>query len=176
MRSCSRQIAAPHLAARIRGRAHHDAARLRRDRLAQCVRVELPVGRHHRHQHRHEAERERHVQVVAVVRLEQDDLVARIEERETRSRESAGRTRGHHDFAHRIEREPVAPLDLLRHRASQRENPFGRGVDHLVLADRIDRARGNGRRCRQIADALTEIDPVHRIARASHRADVGDDQ
>jgi hypothetical protein len=88
-------VGGPDLAAGVRGGAHDDAAGARGDGGGEAVEVDVPRGRREGHEHRGESHRDDGVEVVAVVGLEKDHLVAGREEREHGGREGARGPRGH---------------------------------------------------------------------------------
>ena len=167
---------APDLAAGVRGRAHHDGARPRRDGALERLEVDVPRGRTGGDEHGREPEQERRVEVVAVVRLEEDDLVARVEERHQGRGVPARGARGDDDLARRVVVEAVAPQDLVVDAGAERGDALGRGVDDLVPRDGVTRGIGDRGRGGEIADALPHVDPVHRFADAAHPTNVRDHQ
>ena len=71
----------------------------RRERLAQAVDVERPVGLVERHEHRRRAGENRVGAVVLVERLEDDHFVARIDQRHEHGRHRFRRAAGHRHLA-----------------------------------------------------------------------------
>jgi hypothetical protein len=162
-----------HLPARVRRRADDDRARVRPQRRAERALDERERRRLEREELGLETGEDRRVQVVAVVRLEEQDAVAGIEERVHGAGERAGRADGHHDVGRGIGPEAVLALELRRDRLPQPDVAFGERVRALVLADRGDRALADERRRRQVADPLPEVDAAHALAFARHAPDVG---
>ena len=78
-------------AAGIGRRVDDDAARAWRDGAAQRVEIERPVRQAERNRDGLDAQRAQRVQVVAIERFEEDDLVARIEQRHAGGLETGGR-------------------------------------------------------------------------------------
>ena len=111
--------------------------------------------------------------VVAVERLEKDDLVAGLEEGEARRHERARRADGDHDLIVAADRHAVEVAGLLGDLGAQlRDAGVGR-VDRLVAVDGgvgtgLDRVwRG------EVADALPEVDAVEGVDGEGNGADVG---
>ena len=108
-------LAREHLAGRVVRRVDDDRAGARPERRAQLVRVDRPVGLVQRDVARHGAGQDRVGAVVLVVRLEDDDLVARVEQPQHRRDHRLGRAAGHGDLRLGVDRAPgreVAGVDV----------------------------------------------------------------
>src|SRR5260370_31318299 len=79
----------------VRRRIDDHSASTRSDRLARHIQVELPLRRNERDGNRLNPDRQERVEVVAVERLEDNHLIASIEQRETRSIQRPGRSGSH---------------------------------------------------------------------------------
>ena len=88
-------VAREHAAGRVVRRVDDDRLRPLRERLAQTIRIERPVGPLERHEHRRRAGENRVGTVVLVERLEDDHFVARIDQRHEHRRHRFRRAAGH---------------------------------------------------------------------------------
>ena len=157
----------------LAGRVQQDGARARRDGGTHRVHVELPVRLGQRHQHRIDAQRLERVHVVAVERLEDQHLVAGIEQRHGRGVQAGRRARGHHHFAFGVVAQAVVALLLGRDGLAQARNAVASRVDVLPVADGLDRRGLNHVGHRRVADALRQVDAAHAVALGGHGADFG---
>jgi hypothetical protein len=112
------------------------------------------------------------VEVVAVVRLEEDHFVARIERGHGGRGEAAGRTDGHDHFRHRIDFHAVEVRHLGGDALAKKIESFEFRVRGARSFDRFARAFDELRNGRKVADALAEIDSPDAFAFARHAADV----
>ncbi len=111
--------------------------------------------------------------MIAVERLEQQNFVARVEERHGCAVESSAGPARHQDFRFGIVGQAVVTLLLLRDGFAQALDSIEAGVDVVAGADRGNRflfyRRGDGR----IAHPLGEIDAADAVALGGHGADFG---
>ena len=139
---------------------------------AQLVRVERPVGRSERDVAGRRAGEDRVGPVVLVERLEDDDLVARVEDREHRGDHPLGRAAGDRDLGLRVGLPArVGPGGLRRDRVAQRlRTPRDR-----VLVDVGEDGVGGSLLelvgCGEVGEALREADRAVRDRKAVHLAD-----
>ena len=147
-----------HPTRRVVRRVHNDRLRARRERGAQLVGIEDVLRRTERDVHRLRAGDVRIRAVVLVERLEHDDLVAGIDDREERADHRFGRAAGDGDHRLRIDAHAIEVAVGLRDRIAQRLRAPG---DRVLVDVRVDRAlRGlleRGRRG-EIREALREVD------------------
>ena len=155
------------------GRVDEDGAGARSDGGAQAVEVEMPVGSVQRNGHGHGAQREHGVPVIAVEGLEEDDLVAGIEQGQRGGVERAGGSGGDENLGFGIGVDAVVGGELGGDGFAQRGDAVEAGVGVEATVDRVDRALGGERRKFGIADALGEIDSADAIALDRHGADLG---
>ena len=165
-------VGAEHLAARIRRRADYDGARSRSDRRFQRVLAQRELRRPERGELGSESGHHGGVQVVAVVRLEEEDPVAGIEQRVDGGRICAAGPDSDADLFGRIGLEAVVARELARDAVAQLARAFGERVGAAVLPDGGDRAVADQRWGGQVADALAEVDPADALALARHAADL----
>src|SRR4051812_14536690 len=87
--------------------------------------------------------------VIAVVRLEEQKAVARIEQRRERGRECPGGAEGDHDLRGGIALDAVLAFELLGDRLPELARPLGERIGAAVLANggngplAYERVRGN---------------------------------
>src|SRR5207248_8827456 len=158
------------------GGADDDRARLRVDVALELLFAEGEQRRLQGQVSRLEARDQGGVQMVAVVRLEEEKPVAGIEERIDGRGEGAARAHRHADLRRRIRAEAVVALELARDRLAQLRRTLGERVGAAPFADGGDGAVADERRRGEIADPLAEIDAAHPFALAGHAADVGLDE
>ncbi len=106
--------------------------------------------------------------VVAVERLEQQHLVARVEQRRGCGVEGARRPGGDQNLAVRVDRDPVRARKLRRDRLPQTRNAIQPRVDVEPVANGAVAPSSYDRRRFRIADPLRQVDAVHRVARDRH--------
>ena len=165
-------FAREHFSRRIGWRADDDRFRFRRERRAQLIEIDRPVGRMQRHESRHEAEDGERVEVIAVVRLEKDDLIAGVQRGHRRVEKGAARADCHHDLFRRIGFQSVVVLEFFRDPFAQKIDAFEFRIRRFVRGDRIACAFHELGNRGQIANALAEVDAADGVAFARHTADV----
>ncbi len=165
-----------HLARRIAGRTDDDASCARGDGAGQCFAGNLPVGRRKWHQHRLYSQREQRVEVVAVIRLKQDHLIAWLTKREHCSGKSPGGTAGNHNLTAGVIILTVRACNLLRDGSSQRFKTSRRRINRFVLSDGKRCTLRNQGRSRQVTDALTQVNATHCLTSQRHSTDIRDGQ
>src|SRR5579871_358348 len=138
------------------------------DRTAQSIEVKLPVRCGKRDRDRLHLEREQCIDVITVERLEEDDLVAWIQQRKTGSIQRPRGSRGHQHLGIRVGRDAVVSLEFSRDCLSQRLNTVQPRVDVVALMDGLDRRIRYEIRQVGIAYSLREIDAADTIAFDRH--------
>jgi hypothetical protein len=109
--------------------------------------------------------------VISIKRLEQNDLVLRIEQRQARSIEAASSARGHQNLRVRIRPNAVVRGQLSSDRVTQCGDAVEAGVGVQALFDCLDPASGYKRGKLGITDSLGEIDSADPIRiRGSRRS------
>ncbi len=169
-------VARPDGPGRVRGRAHDDGLRAVGDRSLQPVRVERPppavAGQGDGHGA--DAVEPQDTGVVAVERLEQDHLVARLAQRQDRRDERARRPGGDDDGLGAVERDPVERPRLLGDRlAEQPDAVVGRVDGALAALERVDRRLDDGRGRGEVADPLPQVHPADAVHGERDGPDVG---
>ena len=147
-------------------------ARPWRERSAQLVGVESPIGLVERDEARHGAGEDRVRAVVLVERLEDHDLVARVQEREHRRDHSLGRAAGHRDVGLRVDR-PVG-IEPLRLGTDGVAEVLGAPRDCVLVDVVVNRSAGGFLelgRTGEVGEALGEVDRVVLLGDAGHLAD-----
>ena len=152
------------LAGRVVRRVDDDGARRVRERARELVGIERPVGLAQRHEPRHRARENRVGPVVLVERLEDDHLVAGIDDAEHRRDHRLGRAAADGDLRVGIDRHAVPAREVVGDRVAQAPRAPG----HRVLVDvGVDGARRRrldlGRR-RKIGKPLRQVDRAVRCA------------
>jgi len=113
------------------------------------------------------------VEVIAVVRLEENDLVSGVERGHRRGEKSAARPHGDHDLLRRIDAEAVVVLDFSGDAFAQEIDSFEFRVGGFVRRDGVARPLDQLRDRGKIADSLAEVDAADALAIARHAADLG---
>ena len=137
------------MSARVRG--PNAAARRRR--------LEAPVGRRQRHR-ANEAAGHRHARGVGVVGwLEDDHLVARVDDRQQRVVQKLGGAAGHGDLGVGIDRRPGRPAAavVVGQRPPQPRSPGAGRVLVAVLADMARRGLLDEVRRREVGEPLPQV-------------------
>ena len=166
-------LAREDVARRIVRRVHDDRAGLRRERRAQPIRVELPVGGLQRHEHRLRAGENCIRAIVLVPRLEDDDLVVRVDQREEDRGHRFGGAARYRELPVGLELDAVHLFVFGRDRFAQ----HGSAPRDCVLIDVLIDGSTSGilHRLRhgKVREALRQVDRagLHRDAR--HLADHG---
>ncbi len=111
--------------------------------------------------------------VGVVERLEGDDLVALLGEREDARRERLGRTRGHENLRRRIERQAVEALLVLGDGVEEHAHPTAGRVLVDAVADRLLRGLEHLRWAVLFRKALAEIDGARRGRQRGHLREDG---
>ena len=157
----------------VRRSVQQNGASARRDCGPHRIYVKLPVRLCQRHQHRIYAQRVKRVHMVAVERLEDEHLVAGIEQRHHSGMEAGRRAGRDHHFVFGIVGQPVVALLLGRNGLAQPCNAVASRIDVLPLADGLDRRGFNHVGHRRIAHALRQVDAPCAVAFGGHGADFG---
>src|SRR6202162_1113964 len=131
-------VGAVHLAGRVVRVVDDDRAPPRLERLAQLVAVEVPVGRNQRHHHRCGAREDAVRAVVFVERLENNHLVARIDQRQNARQHRLGHAAADGDLRLRVDRHPPEVLGLGRNGLAHHPGAPGGRVLVEIVADGID--------------------------------------
>ena len=152
------------LAGRVVRRVDDDRPGPRPERRAQLVGVDRPVRLVERHVARDGAGEDRVGAVVLVVRLEDDDLVARVEQPEHGGHHRLGRAAGDGDLGLGIDRAPAGELagGRGRDRVAQRLAAPG---DRVLVDVVADGGRGGVLelgRAREVGEALGQADRAGR--------------
>lgn len=109
--------------------------------------------------------------MVAVERLKDDALVARVQQGKQRGIEAAGGSGGDKNFAVRIDGEFVEVRKFLRDAFAQGSDAIRAGVDVVTIVNRGDGCFDDRVRRVGVADALRHIDPSGSVAGDGHGAD-----
>ena len=161
------------LAGRVVRRVDDDRPRPRPERRAQLVGVDRPVRLVERHVARDGAGEDRVGSVVLVVRLEDDDLVARVQQPEHGGHHRLGRAAGDGHLGLGIDRAPAGEMagGRGRDRVAQRLAAPG----DRVLVDVVAHGRRGGvlelGRAREVGEALGQADRAGRNGQPVHLAD-----
>jgi hypothetical protein len=110
--------------------------------------------------------------VVAVEGLEDQALVARVEQGEQSGVEGAGGAAGDNDFAVGVNGEAVEGSELARNRLAKWSDALMPGVDVMPGTDGFDGRFDDRVRRIGVADALREVDAVDGSAGNRHGADL----
>jgi hypothetical protein len=159
---CLELLQAEHGAGRVVRRVDQDGARPGRHGGAQGVDVQRQAARRVLAQADGHARRAGHGHgggVRVVVRLDQDHLVAGLDQRQQRGRDRLGGTDGHQDLGVRVVREPVPRTVRGDGAAQHRHAGAGRVLVHARPDRRLGR-REHRRRAIGVGEALTEVDGV----------------
>ena len=113
------------------------------------------------------------VEVVAVVRLEQNHLIACVQRGHRRGEKAAAGADGDDDLLRRIGLQTVVALQFSGDALAQNVDAFEFRVGRLVRGDGIACAFHQLGDRRQIANALAEVDAADAVALPRHAADVG---
>ncbi len=152
---------AEHLARRVVRRVDDDDAGAVREGSAQLGLVEGPVGGPQVHEARHRPGQDGVGPVVLVHRVEQDDLVTRIDQGQQRGDHCLGRPAGHADLPLRVDPPAgVGAPDLLGDRGTEVSGAPGDGVLVDVSVKRRLGRLLELRRAGEVGEALRQ---VHRI-------------
>ena len=136
------------------------------DRGGQLVRVEVPVGRVQAHQPRHGAGHSSAGRIGVVGRLEHDDLVAGLAQRQERGGNGLGGPDGHEDVGVGVEVEAV-PVPLVGGDGlAQLGDALAGRVLVAAVADGVDGHLFEFLGPVGIGEALAEIDRVRSRGRA----------
>ncbi len=159
------------LAAGVGGRVDDDGAGARGDGGLESVGVEREIGIGERDEDGVDAQRLERGDVVAVEGLEEQNLVAGIDQRHDGRVKSAGGAGGDKDFGLGVVGERVVALLLRRNGVAQAVNAVEAGVDVVAGVNGrdgfgLDR-RGHG----GVADALGQVDAADGVASDGHGAD-----
>ena len=125
-----------HFAGRIPRRIDDDGLRLRRNRLFQLSRGKAPSWRVHLHDDRDRLNREQGADVVLIVRLEQHDFIAGVQDCFAGAMESSGRPGADNDFFLGIGFDPVVARQLSGNGLPQFRQSVKAGIDIVPVLDR----------------------------------------
>lgn len=172
VRDARQLFAAPNLARRVGWVAKQHRLGL----VGQCLFEHLLGERPRRGRQRHIAWRApshlEGVDVVTVVWLKQNQLIARIKQCLNHAGEGPGGADGHDDVFVGVGVFKAIEVDgLFGHLLAQRVDAFEGAVDALVCQNRAAGRVEDLLRCGQIADALPEVDAVDAVAFPGHGAD-----
>ena len=161
-------LPAEHFPGRIAGRIHNDRLGSRRDRALDLVHGKNPVGRPHLHPHRHRLNRQQCVDVILIVGLEKNNLVAGIEQPQASTMKGAGGSRADCYVRFRISHDAVVLRKLLGHRLPQFWQSIESRVDILPAVYRLCRGSKHHRWSRRVADPLRHVETLRLNAGVSH--------
>ena len=130
--------------------------------------VEGPKRRLQRDELRHAAGALNQRQIGVVHRLEQHDLVARLDQRQQRAGDRLGRARGHHHFAFGIEFEPLVALIVRGDRRAQLRQAEHRRILVPAVNHRLGRLGAYVGGPGIVGEALAEIDRLALARQARH--------
>ncbi len=157
------------LARGIRRRIDNQRPRPGSNRSPQPIEIKRPVAFLQGNRNRLDPQRQQRIKVIAIERLEQDDLVARIEQRQRRGIESACRARRHQHLRVGIHREMIVPLKLPCYCLPQRSHTIQPGIDVVPFMDRLDGPLHHRGWHLRVADPLRQVHAPHPVALNSHR-------
>ena len=158
------------LADRIHRRVQHDRAGARRDCCFQSVERQLPVWRIKPHLHRRGTRPADDGRIAVVSGLEQDDLIARLQQRQKAISERLRGARGHQHLALPIDVEPKPTFGIAGHRLAQRRQSHHGRILMGSLAQRADCGFNQlGRFKANFRKALSKIDGLHFGRKPRHR-------
>src|SRR5262245_47089856 len=159
------------LARRVIGAVEDDGPGTRRHRATQAIRVERELGRLERHEHRYRAGDDAARPVVLVERLEDDDLVARVEHGQERRQHGLGRAATDRHVAVGIDVHVVERAVLPGNRLAQARRAPGDRVLMEVAVDCPVRRGDQLRRRREVRHALGQVHAPDLVDDAGHLAD-----
>ena len=162
-----------HLAGGIVRAVEHDGLRARRHGAAQAVGIEAEVGRLQRHPHGPGARDDAAGAIVFVKRLEDDDFLARIQDRQQRRQHRLGRAAAHGHVALGIHVHAVELPVLVGDGGSQAGRAPGDGVLVEVAVDGAMRGLEQLPGRREVRHALGEVHAAQLAHHARHLADDG---
>jgi len=160
------------LARGVRGRVEDDGAGARGDGGTEAVEVEGPVGCVKWDGDRGNALRAEGEEVVAVEGLEDEALVAGVEERLEGAVHSAGSAGGDEYLAFWVGGDVVEGGELLRDGFAEAGDAVEACVDVMAIADSADGGLDDGVRWIGVADALGHVDAVDGSAGDVHGANL----
>ena len=163
-------LAGEDFAAGIGRGINDEAAGAGRDGGAEAGNVERPVRRFERDGDGLDAESAQGVEVIAVKRLEEDDLVAGIEEGEAGGVEGSGGSGGDEDFALGIGGDAVVVGELGGDGLAERSDAVEAGIDVVAFGHGGSGAVEDRRGDFSVADALGEVDAAEAVAFDGHGA------
>jgi hypothetical protein len=164
-------VAREHLAGRVVRRVDDDRLGLVVERRRELVGVERPVRLVQGDVARRRARQDRVGPVVLVERLEDHDLVARVDDRHHRRHHRFGRAAadGHLLVGH--DRQSVAARELVRHGFAQRARAPGDGVLIHVAVDGGAGRRLDGVGRRKVRKPLRQVHATVQVIQPRHLAD-----
>src|SRR5215813_4441951 len=165
-------LTAKHFARWIRGRVDDDCPGACCDRTLQVSGGECPLRRAQRHVSRLNSQSCQRVYVIAIIWLEDKDLISRVEERLAGGVECTGRARCDNYLALRVTDDRVVVAHLARNGGAQRSDSVKASVGILSAFDGLNCALANRQWHLGIADALSQINALHLFTLDGHRADI----
>ena len=114
----------------------------------------------HRNRDRNRFDRHKRIDMVLVVRLKQNDLVAGIQQSRTGGMESPRCTGTDGDVGFRVNLHPVVPFQLLGNRLPQLRQPVESCIDVIAITNRLLSPFEHHRRNRRITDPLRHIETL----------------
>ena len=160
------------LARRVGRRVHHDASCLRRDGILKIFQEKGPVRRLHPYVCGDTSRGHERLNVIPIVRLEQDHLVSRVQQGQAGAVEHPCGPRTGYDLVFRVDVDPVGSLIHMRNGSSKfhQTGIVCVGVDTLVHG--LLRTAAHHQRDLGVAYALGEIDPADALALDGHVPDL----
>ncbi len=119
-----------------------------------------PVGRPHIHSHRNSLNRQQRVDVILIVGLEKDDLVAGVEQRQAGAMKSPGGPRADRYVCFRISHDAVVLHEFLGNRLPQFRQSIESRIDILPAVYRLCRGSKHHRWNRRVADPLRHVEAL----------------
>ena len=138
------------------------------DRTSEILGIERVVGRPEGHDSPLRTGHRDRSSVRVVVRLEGDDLVAGLAEREQRRRDGLRRARGHQHLGLGVVLEPVPTLLVRGNRVAQLAYPGAGRVLVVAREDRVDRHLLDDVRSVDVGEPLTEVDRAGALGERRH--------